>query len=246
MNANVLMAGNGGNGGNGRTAGKTLVFSNGGNGGNGGSVNGGGVYITAGTVTFTNDTIVGNVANLILSFVTGGAGGSGGAAAGNGTGTNGTAGFNGTDYGGGFFSGAAAATTVGNTIIDLNVEGSNLNAPGAVPATVPYASSNSDASGVFIARTIWATTSSVPLAVLQARAGTATGFSAGTGDQMASTRPRWTLGRSKTTADLRRPTNSLRQRRANVWQYRPGHQRQPLFRPARASVSALTPAIMWP
>ena len=69
-NSNIVAAGNGGAGGNGGTANKTLLNSNGGNGGNGGSVNGGGVWVNDGAANFTNDTIVNNVANLILTAFT--------------------------------------------------------------------------------------------------------------------------------------------------------------------------------
>jgi Putative Ig domain len=145
VNGNVLNSGNGGAGGNGGTAGFTLPHSNGGNGGNGGSVAGGGVFVRAGTATFTNDTIVGNVANLILSFLTGGAGGAPGQAAGSdGLGVNGTAGTAGTAGGGGYFSQGAVPgfmNKLGNTIIDLNTAGSTL--------TGTYVPTSPDVFGTF-------------------------------------------------------------------------------------------------
>ncbi len=143
-NVNTLDSGNGGAGGNGGTAGKTLVASNGGNGGVGGSVGGAGVFVDSGAATLTNDTIVNNIANLILQTHTGGAGGASGQAAGNGTGVNGVKGNNGIAGGGGYFSQAAfpgSVNKVGNTIIDLNTAGSTL--------TGTYVPTDPDVFGAF-------------------------------------------------------------------------------------------------
>jgi hypothetical protein len=136
-NRNILTVGNGGRGGNGGTAGNTLAASNGGNGGDAGKAQGGGVYVTSGTATFVNDTIVANEAFISLAA---GAGGAGGAAAGDGTGTAGTQGADGAAAGGGYFS-LTATNKVGNTIIDLNNAGSSV--------TGTFVTTNPDVSGTF-------------------------------------------------------------------------------------------------
>ena len=144
--SNILVAGNGGAGGNGGTAGKTLDHSSGGNGGVGGSVLGGGVFVSSGVANFTNDTILNNVANLVLTAFTGGAGGSPGDAAGSGTGVSGVQGANGAANGGGYDS-QSATNNLGNSIIDLNAAGTNLNS--TPPGTGPVVSTTPDVSGTF-------------------------------------------------------------------------------------------------
>jgi Putative Ig domain len=149
VNSNIVIAGNGGHGGNGGTASGNLAFSNGGNGGAGGSVAGGGVWVNNGIETFTNDTIVSNVANLILAPFTGGAGGQPGDAAGNSSGMNGSMGANGTSGGGGYFS-QNASNKLGNTIIALNAAGSNLVSP-SNPFGL-YVQSSPDVFGAFLSQ----------------------------------------------------------------------------------------------
>ena len=196
--SNILTAGNGGAGGNGGTAGKTLNHSNGGDGGAGGNVEGGGVYVDGGTATLTNDTILNNVANLVLTSFTGGAGGSPGDAAGSGLGVSGKAGANGSAAGGGLFSQATAVTDVGNTIIDLNTAGTNLNntPPGSVARRSrprPTSAARSSARG---------TTSSATSAHPAART------SRPPATRPASPPRSWTSARSRTTAGRPRPTDS--------------------------------------
>ena len=141
--SNTLDAGNGGPGGNGGTAGGTLKFSSGGNGGAGGSTLGGAVYIHSGTANFINDTILNNVAELILTGLTGGAGGTPGDAAGNGGGAAGTAGAAGVAAGGGYYANAGT-NNLGNTIIDLNTAGSNLSGT--------FVSTSPDLAGMFVSK----------------------------------------------------------------------------------------------
>ncbi len=128
-NANVLVAGS--TAATAATAG--LADGNvpnyfGGSGGVGGSVEGGGVYLhtNSGPSTFINDTLVGNVAALLLNGTTSVTGGLGGAAgSGSSIPNNGTVGANGTAGGGGIFNQSTTKPSVGNTIIDLNDAGSN-------------------------------------------------------------------------------------------------------------------------
>jgi hypothetical protein len=137
---NVLAVGNGGRGGNGGTAGNTLLFSNGGNGGDAGKAQGGGIYVTFGTATILNITIVDNQAFVSLAA---GAGGAPGDAAGNGSGTQGSPGANGVAAGGGYFS-LNATNNVGNTIIDLNAAASSIT--GTLVSTSP------DVAGTFTSK----------------------------------------------------------------------------------------------
>jgi hypothetical protein len=135
QNRNILAVGNGGRGGNAGTAGNTLTASNGGNGGDAGKAQGGGVYVTSGTATFLNATIVANQAFVSLAA---GAAGTGGGAAG--TGTPGLNGAVGVAAGGGYFS-QSATNKIGNTILDLNAAGSSV--------TGTFVSTSPDAAGAF-------------------------------------------------------------------------------------------------
>jgi hypothetical protein len=136
ISSNTAKGGNGGNGGDGGSGG--ISRSNidaGGNGGDGGSGGaggygyGGGLYVAAGTVTVTTDTISSNKAVAGA----GGKGGQGGAGGrGNPTGrigSAGTAGSTGLNDGGGLLIAAAAsvsldaftvANTTGNTPDDID------------------------------------------------------------------------------------------------------------------------------
>jgi hypothetical protein len=132
-NSNVLTAASGGSGSDAGTN-DGVAKADGGNGGNAGNTEGGGAYVNSASSVFVNDTIVNNLA--VSPGLAGPAGSGSGAGA-----KSGTAGTAGVGQGGGYFAASAnnQVNQVGNTIIDLNDNVTNL------PASI----SGFDAEGAF-------------------------------------------------------------------------------------------------
>jgi uncharacterized repeat protein (TIGR01451 family) len=123
LSGNDAQGGNGGRGGDGHTG-----SSSGDNGGSGGAGSGGGLYVAAGSVTLTNDTLSGNDAQ-------GGNGGNGGDAGpyrGNGgSGGSGGAGLGGALYVDEPFVGAGTVTLANDTLSGNDAQGGNGGNGGA-------------------------------------------------------------------------------------------------------------------
>jgi hypothetical protein len=121
VSSNEALGGSGGPGGPGGRGGFTTAFhhhhyagtgGNGGSGGNGGNGLGAGLYVAAGTVTLTDDTISANRA---------GAGSPGSAGLGGGgtpAGHDGSPGSNGSAGGGGLYVASAASVTLDSFTVD--------------------------------------------------------------------------------------------------------------------------------
>jgi len=148
LNANIAQGGKGGaggSGGSGPIAVSAIVTSatsggsssnnsggHGGNGGNGGTGKGGGLYVSGGVLTLTNDTVAGNSA----AAGTAGSGGLGGHAGSGGNFRNlpGFAGSSGAAYGGGLFANAGTVS-FDNSTLALNTQNGAGSAGGAFVAS---------------------------------------------------------------------------------------------------------------
>jgi hypothetical protein len=139
--ANAGLAGGGGNGRNG------AVGRGGGSGGSGGTGSGGGMFVAAGTVTLTNDTLSSNQANA----GGGGVGGVGGNYAAAGYGGNGGSG--GAGSGGGMFVAAGTVTLTNDTLSSNQANagpgggGGNAGNGGGLGGNAGYGGSGGAGSG---------------------------------------------------------------------------------------------------